>query len=237
MAAFIATVHSQSILNPRHIPQQVALNPTLIPEFEIDLDLPANRRHRKVWKYFGEDLLKIEHLYTEMLNQANPEYLQFFIDHEGDFKKLQPDVWEFASSIVDELGGLDKNLTIPQVLMVNAIVDFSSFCTSIVAMNQTTVVHVRNLDFDFQTAMQKLVYHQKFVRGGKLIATAPSIAGFYGVYTALKPDKFSLSYNVRYSQKSLATSKKVKIPGQAPTFMRDTKDIWENLALEINPSY
>jgi hypothetical protein len=30
------------------------------------------------------------------------------------------------------------------------------------------------------------------------LALAPSIAGFYGVYTALKPGEYSLSYNVRY---------------------------------------
>ena len=45
-----------------------------------------------------------------------------------------------------------------------------------------------------------MVYNQRFVKNGKEIAIAPSIAGFYGVYTALKKDIFSLSYNVRFSK-------------------------------------
>jgi len=68
-------------------------------------------------------------------------------------------------------------------------------------MNDTDIVHVRNLDFDFPKDMQKLIYNQRFVRGGSdTIAIAPSIAGFYGVYTAMVPDILSLSYNVRFNQ-------------------------------------
>jgi len=40
------------------------------------------------------------------------------------------------------------------------------------------------------------------VNGSEELALAPSIAGFYGVYTALKPGQYSLSYNVRYEHGS-----------------------------------
>ena len=37
-----------------------------------------------------------------------------------------------------------------ETLLVNSIVDFSSWCTSIVAqMTNGTIVHARNLDFDY----------------------------------------------------------------------------------------
>lgn len=91
-------------------------------------------------------------------------------------------------------------LSVAEILLVNSIVDFSSYCTSIVAMNDTNLVHVRNLDFDFPKDMQRLIYNQRFIDGsGKVIAIAPSIAGYYGVYTAIKPNMFSLSYNVRFT--------------------------------------
>ena len=67
-------------------------------------------------------------------------------------------------------------------------------------MNSSEVTHVRNLDFDFPSEMQELVYNQRFIKGGEVIAIAPSIAGFYGIYTALKPNSYSLSYNVRFSE-------------------------------------
>ena len=50
--------------------------------------------------------------------------------------------------------------------------------------------------------MQELIYILRFVNrtnSNQTIAYAPSIAGFYGVYTAIKPDYYGLSYNVRYS--------------------------------------
>jgi len=50
--------------------------------------------------------------------------------------------------------------------------------------------------------MQKLIYIQKFINSSvsnDIIAQAPSVAGFYGVYTALKNNHYSLSYNVRFT--------------------------------------
>lgn len=47
------------------------------------------------------------------------------------------------------------------------------------------------------------MYIQRFINGTEdTIAIAPSIAGFYGVYTALKPNMFSVSYNVRFTHNS-----------------------------------
>mmetsp|Transcript_14283 Transcript_14283/g.24307 ORF Transcript_14283/g.24307 Transcript_14283/m.24307 type:complete len:184 (-) Transcript_14283:493-1044(-) len=169
-----------------------------------------------------------------MLNKQNPAYQQFFIEYEQELKAVQPDVWYFADSLAKELQRVQRNFTTANALLVNSIVDFSSYCTSIVAMNETTVVHVRNLDFDFPKNMQKLIYNQKFVRGGEVIASAPSIAGFYGVYTALVPTKFSLSYNVRYSADSF---KSKGGSNKGPSMLRSSTDIWKNLRLELDPEY
>ena len=141
----------------------------------------------------------MENLFLRQLNAMDPEYLKFFQENEEKFKEVQPDVWEFANSIQSVLSTYQSNFTVAEALLVNSIVDFSSYCTSIVAMNSTEVTHVRNLDFDFPSEMQSLVYNQRFVKGGEVIAIAPSIAGFYGIYTTLKPDSYSLSYNVRFS--------------------------------------
>jgi penicillin V acylase-like amidase (Ntn superfamily) len=81
---------------------------------------------------------------------------------------------------------------------VNSIVDFYSFCTSIVArMENGSIIHARNLDFSFPDTMSKLVYKALYKKNGIIIAEAPSIAGYIGAYTGLKKDKFTISYNVR----------------------------------------
>jgi len=71
---------------------------------------------------------------------------------------VQPDVWTFAKGIQDHVKAFQPDFSVAEALLVNAVVDFSSFCTSIVAMNETDVVHVRNLDFDLPSIMQKVVY-------------------------------------------------------------------------------
>lgn len=80
----------------------------------------------------------------------DPAYLQFFIDNSDQFEEQQLEVFEFAKGLS---AGLNYEITTEQALLVNSIVDFSSFCTSIVAVNQTKVTHVRNLDFDFPADM------------------------------------------------------------------------------------
>jgi hypothetical protein len=92
-------------------------------------------------------------------------------------------------------------------------------------MNETNIVHVRNLDFDFPKDMQKLIYNQRFVKGdsNETIAIAPSIAGFFGIYTAMKPNSYSLSYNVRFAANH--------------TMDHRSEDIWTNLNLELDPEY
>jgi len=59
------------------------------------------------------------------------------------------------------------------------------------------------------------------MKNGKILAKAPSIAGFYGVYTAITK-WYSLSYNVRFSGSNTAHTK---------------EDMWTNLKLEIADGY
>ena len=135
---------------------------------------------------------------------------------------MQPDVYGFAENVASHLQKLEPNYTVADALLVNAIVDFSSFCTSIIAHNDTDFVHVRNLDFDFPEDMQKLIYIQRFERGGELVGTAPSIAGFYGVYTGVRADAFSLSYNVRFTHNATGSRK---------------EQMWQNVHLELSTDH
>lgn len=85
-----------------------------------------------------------------------------------------------------------------ETLLVNSIVDFSSWCTSIVArMENGTIIHARNLDFDFPNIMTGLVYRAMIKKNGKIVGEAAAIAGYIGFYTGLRYDTFSVSYNVR----------------------------------------
>jgi penicillin V acylase-like amidase (Ntn superfamily) len=98
------------------------------------------------------------------------------------------------SSLADIL-----ELEVDQTLLVNSIVDFSAWCTSIVArMANGTVIHARNLDFDFPSIMSTLVYRAILKKDGRIVGEAVAIAGYIGFYTGIAYDKFTVSYNVRF---------------------------------------
>lgn len=109
-----------------------------------------------------------------------------------------------------------------EALLVNSVVDFSSFCTSIVAkMPNGTIIHARNLDFDFPSIMSKLVFKAIYTKNGTVIAEVPSIAGYIGAYTGLKKDSFTISYNVRFVDRSnmsgIQKNLEKQIEGYMPT--------------------
>jgi hypothetical protein len=57
--------------------------------------------------------------------------------------------WEIAG--MAELAGIDPGLA----LMANYVYEFESFCTSIITkLNNGTIMHMRNLDFDFPDEMR-----------------------------------------------------------------------------------
>jgi hypothetical protein len=64
-------------------------------------------------------------------------------------------------------------------------------------MSNGTVIHARNLDFDFPTMMSRLVYRAILQKNGRIVGEAVAIAGYIGFYTGIAYDKFTVSYNVR----------------------------------------
>ena len=78
-----------------------------------------------------------------------PQYRDYFQKQEQYIANTNPETYEIMKSLATVL-----ELPTYQTVGVNSIVDFSSFCTSIVARNGNgTILHARNLDFDFPTMM------------------------------------------------------------------------------------
>jgi hypothetical protein len=89
----------------------------------------------------------MESLFSESIA---PQYRQFFQDNEEALQKKDPDTYLIMHNLANTIG-----IETWQALMVNNVVDFYSYCTSIVArMSDGTIIHGRNLDFDFPSVMQ-----------------------------------------------------------------------------------
>lgn len=156
----------------------------------LDFDEHPSTRYNAVFEHFQTPLKQIETLF---LHSVMPEYREAFRLRAPLFERANPEAF-YSMQALANIVGLETHET----LLVNSIVDFSSWCTSIVArMPNGTVIHARNLDFDFPSLMEQVVYRALIKKGGVIVAEAAATAGFIGFYTGLRYDTFSVSYNVR----------------------------------------
>ena len=120
----------------------------------------------------------MEHLF---LKYHSPKYKAYFEANLEKYRLANPEAFYAMQSLAEIIG-----LEVSETLILNVIVDFTSYCTSIVArMTNGTIIHARNLDFGFPEVLHKLVYKGLYKKNGKIVAEAPSIWEI-GAYTGLK---------------------------------------------------
>jgi hypothetical protein len=83
-----------------------------------------------------------------------------------------------------------------------------SDCTSIVAQtNDGRILHARNFDFGigmgFTNSLKDACYQAEFVKGGKLQFYASAYAGYVGVLSGMRPQKFSVTVDTRFHASGL----------------------------------
>ena len=106
----------------------------------------------------------------------------------------------------DELLGfaIAANRTIGEVSVFNFFFDvvshkYNRVCTSIVTEDLSGgILHGRNFDDVFQI-MREMVVVLEFKRNNKVLYTGTSFAGFIGLMTGQKPNKFTVSYDARFT--------------------------------------
>lgn len=160
------------------------------PTFVLDFDEHPSTRYNEMFLHFKEQLIKMENLF---FYSVAPNYREVFKQKTPLFEEKNPEAYYSMEALANITG-----LELYQTLLVNSIVDFSAWCTSIVArMENGTIIHARNLDFDFPSIMEKMVYRALIKKDGKIVGEAAAIAGYIGFYTGLRYDTFTVSYNVR----------------------------------------
>lgn len=161
-----------------------------LPSFVINFDEAATTRYNKIFHHYRNQIVEME---NDMMHSIAPSYRQLFIDNVDKFAISNPEAYQAMSALANI-----TSLPLWQTLLVNAVVDITSFCTSVVGvMTDGTVIHGRNLDFDFPTVLQPLVYRAYISRKGVIVGEGACIAGYIGFYTAIRYGSFSISYNVR----------------------------------------
>jgi hypothetical protein len=173
-------------------------DPQAVPQFTINLDLPANQRWSQVC--------------STPLFQNVSNWLVNTVD----------DVLPGKGSILQDIGKMINQAYLPQELaleiqgcaeavgvsygwltMLNLGYEVSDACTSIIAQSDDgKIYHARNLDFwdgmGFTASLKELAFQANFQKGGVDFFHITTFSGFVGVLSGLKPGAFSMTIDTRF---------------------------------------
>ncbi len=111
----------------------------------------------------------------------------------------------------DEIIGIAERLngvTVGDIVMINVYYEIAVYgnlfskntsiaCTGIVASDDDSVLHGRNLDYDMYQLLKNMVVTVKFMKDGQLSYVGTTFAGYIGLLTGLKPKRYTISLNER----------------------------------------
>lgn len=160
------------------------------PRFTVDLDRAPEER------------------WAEVAAAYRPALVQLAAQQRATLAPLQPWADRIAAAqrepdeYVREMRGVvaavnDSRVTLHDLRLANIQYELTADCTGIVAAAPGGgVVHGRNLDFD-SPGMAAITLDVDFARGGRVVYSAATFAGYVGVHTGVRKGAWSLSQNTR----------------------------------------
>ena len=171
------------------------------PRFIIDLSLPPEQRYLEVCAAFKGEILNLTPLFDEVVGEELRWLPNALL--RGICKALLRRVHDNEENA--ELKGISKATGVDMYLLVcfNVLLDLFMGCSSggaVVHTGDSTgirMVHFRTLDWGMP-ALRKVVVQLDFIeeKGGPIIASSITYAGFLGVLTGVKRG-LSMSLNFR----------------------------------------
>ena len=135
----------------------------IVPTYTLNLDLEPEIRWVEITKNYSKFAEPIRNLIKEIIP---PKYIMVAESVISIFHLQNYFPHEYASELVGVARGL--NLTLPEVFLINIVYESRVLCTSIVARNENgTILHGRNLDYDFPSFLKQLTANVEFMRKGK----------------------------------------------------------------------
>ena len=172
---------------------------SLAPKFTINLDLPPYERYQELGVVYADKWPILLEQIGSFMNISVLGMRMSYIYAATMFKQIR-------QPYRDELLGfaIAANRTIGEVSVFNFFFDvvshkYNRMCTSIVTEDPSGgILHGRNFDDVFQI-MREMVVVLEFKRYNKVLYTGTSFAGFIGLMTGQKPNKFTVSYDARFT--------------------------------------
>lgn len=159
--------------------------------FKINLDLPPQERFKEVILAKQSEIRKFINIFFQMTPK------EFF-----PILNLVDSIVPIHKEFYEELEGVAKyaNCSLQKAFAINLIYEVLASCTSIVSVSSDgSIIHGRNLDYFFGPYISSFMVHFEFYRNGNLIYEGDGNAGFLGLVTGMKKDRFAISLNQRSS--------------------------------------
>ena len=166
-----------------------------LPTHKINMDLPVKERYKEL---LIENKYKVQ-AYAKVTSLQIP--LPWIISKIGKLlfnKTSQEPEWTEYIEAVSEF----CEISLSEAIMLSVTYDLA--CTSVVIQDEDDQILIgRNLDFNTYFVIAHLVFHADYYRNNELIYSGVELLGFRGIINAMKPGKFSVSLNLRYSSSKL----------------------------------
>ncbi|XP_034044501.1 N-acylsphingosine amidohydrolase (acid ceramidase) 1b [Thalassophryne amazonica] len=179
--------------------------------YTVDLDLPPNKRWTALITAKRADLADMIKAIKDLANAFVPSGK--LIELVDIALPLMSDTLPYPFS--DEIKGIAAVSEIPlgEVMLYNIFYEIFTVCTSIVAEDTNgNLFHGRNLDFGLflgwdvknkswiiSEKLKPLIVNINFVRNNQTVFKSTNFVGYVGMLTGIKPYKFSLTMNERFS--------------------------------------
>ena len=180
-------------------------DPKQVTTYAINLDLPPEERWSEVVKDFGYEMKALLNTVNELVPSSVAKLMKLV---SGEFiEKVFPHPYGA------ELVGIAQSLGIPpaDLLVANLVYEITAYnhsgarligCTSIVAQAENgTIYHARNLDYGGGSSLTDMLRNVTiivdFKENGQTVYTGTTFAGYIGLLTGTRPNKFTVSLNER----------------------------------------
>jgi hypothetical protein len=179
------------------------VDPTAVPHYIVDLDLPPLQRWTEICSNstFQTTAQYLINTVAGILPDGGADL--------GGLGKLLNDFY-LPSEYAQEIQGCAAVLGVDYgwVTLLNLGYEVSDACTSIVA--ETTdgqILHARNMDFwegeGFTNSLKDMAMQVEYQRNGQPLFYATTFAGYVGVLSGMKPNGFSVTINTRFYPQGL----------------------------------
>jgi acid ceramidase len=175
-------------------------NNNMLPEYIINLDLPPEERWAHIVPKYTESINNVIETAYEELPWAFSRIIKYLAKNYFDDMPNHMD--EYGKEIIGISNYTGINLY--EIVLYNIFYEVFSLCTSVVVNHNETIIHARNLDFGVfmegvVPLLKDITVSLVFMKNNTVMYRAHSFAGFVGIFTGMKPYKYSITINQRFA--------------------------------------